>query len=287
MFNQVSVFNKHRIMLFMIIAVLALVASACQSLQSSQANIPEVDIIASEYTFDSPAEIEAGMTYIKMENQGEEIHHVQLLRINDDVTMDEFQAALQQGAEAALPLVTLHGGVGLLPPGGSGRVLVDVPEGQYVLACFVPDDEDGLPHLAKGMLTPLKVVASSSSETVQAPNADAEVTLKDFNFVLPEEINSGKQIWKVTNEGPQPHEMILLKLGDNMTAADVGVWMESMEGPPPFEPVGGMQGLNPGDSGYVELDLSPGSYIASCDIPDPASGTPHAELGMLVQFDVQ
>lgn len=281
---QVSVSNKKKVLLITVLTAMALVISACQS---KQASIPELDITANEYTFENPAEIEAGMTYIKLENQGEEIHHVQLVRINDDVTMDQFQAALQQGPEAALPLVTLHGGVGLLPPGGSGRVLVDLPEGQYTLACFVPDDEDGLPHLAKGMLTPMKVVASSSSASVQAPISDAEVTLKDFNFVLPEEIKSGKQIWKITNDGPQPHEMILLKLVDNMTAADVGAWMESMEGPPPFEPIGGMQGLNSGDSGYVELDLGPGNYLAACDIPDPATGAPHSELGMMVAFTVQ
>jgi len=48
-----------------------------------------------------------------------------------------------------------------------------------------------------------------------------------------------------------------------------------------------MQGLSAGGSGYLELDLSPGSYIASCDIPDPVSGKPHSELGMLMEFEVQ
>ncbi len=58
-----------------------------------------------------------------------------------------------------------------------------------------------------------------------------------------------------------------------MTMDDVQKWGVTMEGPPPFEPVGGMQGLSVGGSGYLELDLSPGSYIASCDIPDPVSGS--------------
>jgi len=285
MFKVEFLLNKRVILLFTALAALTLVASACQA--SGQASsIPEVVIKASDYTYDNPAEIQAGPTYIKMENVGEEFHHVQLLRLNDGVTLEQFQAALQQGEDAALPLVTLHGGVGVLAKGDSGRVLMDIPEGQYLLACFIPSS-DGIPHLAKGMLTPMKVVANESTEAVQIPEADVKVALKDFNFVLPENINSGKQTWEISNEGPQPHEIMVMKLGDNMTMADIQAYFESMEGAPPFEFMGGMQGLSVGEKGILELNLNPGSYIIACGIPDPASGQPHSELGMVMQFDVQ
>ncbi len=278
--------NKRTILLFTAMAALTLVIGACQSSGEQASSIPEVVITASDYTYDNPAEIQAGPTYLKMENAGEEYHHVQLLRLNDGVTLEQFQAALQQGEEAALPLVTMHGGVGVLPKGESGRVLVTLEEGQYVLTCFVPS-QDGVPHLAKGMLTPMKVVANESTEAVQIPEADVTVALKDFNFVLPETISSGKQTWEISNEGPQPHEIIIMKLGDNMTMADIQAYFESMEGPPPFEFVGGMQGLSVGESGTLELDLGPGNYIVACAIPDPATGMAHSDLGMVMQFDVQ
>jgi uncharacterized cupredoxin-like copper-binding protein len=286
MLKNKSFSGKQVILVFAAVTALALAISACQTSAGQSSSIPEVVIKASDYSYDNPAEIQAGPTYIKMENVGEEIHHVQLLRLNDGVTLEQFQAALQQGEDAALPLVTLHGGVGLLSKGGSGRVMMDLPEGQYVLACFIPSP-DGIPHLAKGMLTPMKVVASDSAESVQVPEAAEKVVLKDFNFNLPENIKSGKQTWEISNEGPQPHEIIFLKLGDNMTMADVQAYFENMEGPPPFEFMGGMQGLSAGESGILELDLSSGSYIITCDIPDPASGQAHSELGMVMQFDVQ
>jgi hypothetical protein len=47
-----------------------------------------------------------------------------------------------------------------------------------------------------------------------------------------------------------------------------------------------MQGLNPGSSGYPALNLQPGTYAAICLIPDPASGKPHAALGMAKDFTV-
>ena len=268
------------------LAALALTVSACQALQPEQASYQEVVVTASEYAFDNPAEIDAGLSSIQLVNQGQELHHAQLVRLNDGVSMDEFQAAMQaEDEELMLSMITLHGGVGLLAPGGSGSVLMDLKEGQYLLLDFIPDAE-GVPNLAKGMVSHM-VVNGGSSDTAQAPSADAEIVLKDFNMLLPEGFSPGRQTWKVSNEGPQPHEIILLKLADNMSMADMQAWGETMDGPPPFEPVGGMQGLSQGESGYLELDLSPGSYIATCDIPDPVSGHPHSELGMLMEFSVQ
>jgi hypothetical protein len=57
-------------------------------------------------------------------------------------------------------------------------------------------------------------------------------------------------------------------------------------GPPPFEAVGGIESFSAGGSGYMTLDLQPGTYVAICNVPDPASGISHAQLGMIKQFTV-
>ena len=87
--------------------------------------------------------------------------------------------------------------------------------------------------------------------------------------------------------GPQPHELNLLKLAPGKTAQDVLAWENAPSGPPPFEAVGGINGLSPNAAGYMTLDLQPGSYVAICHIPDPASGLTHAHLGMLKAFTVR
>jgi hypothetical protein len=49
-----------------------------------------------------------------------------------------------------------------------------------------------------------------------------------------------------------------------------------------------MNGLVIGVTGYAELKLVPGMYVAICDIPSPkAKGHPHFTLGMIKQFTVQ
>jgi len=56
---------------------------------------------------------------------------------------------------------------------------------------------------------------------------------------------------------------------------------------PPAVPVGGAQAMAIGQSNFVELELTPGQYVALCFVPDPATGQPHLVLGMITSFAVR
>jgi len=113
------------------------------------------------------------------------------------------------------------------------------------------------------------------------------VRLKDYTFDLPEALPVGKTTIKVINDGPEPHELNILRLADGKTAMDVLKFLETPDGPPPFTPVGGMNGLDVGLSGYIEFDFQPGVYAAICNSPSPkVEGRPHFMLGMIKQFAV-
>lgn len=267
-------------------AILLLAALAACQPGAPEDNLPEYVLRASEYTFEAPAELPAGRAWIQLVNDGAEAHHLQFVRLNDGVTLEQFQTELQQKGDGALVLTTFPGGVGVLSPhGGQGRVLLDLTEGQYVLMCFIPDAE-GVPHLAKGMMVPIRVVASDAAAQAE-PRADVTATLKDFTLQFPAEVKAGLQMWKVTNEGPQPHEIMIVKLAEGKSMDDVTTFMRAPEGNPPFEWLGGMQALSTGQSGWLELDLAAGNYVAFCQVPDFASGTLHHQLGMLTAFTVK
>jgi len=262
-----------------------MILSACQT---PPAPIPEVTIKAADFSFDAPDQIEAGRVSLKLENVGHEDHQVQLVRLNDGVTLEQLEAALQQGPEAALPLVTLAGGVGLAAPNHHEQAVLDLTEGQYVMLCLV-SGEDGVPHVAKGMLKPIQVVARKSQAVVQEPKSDVSIVLKDFRFEMPAEIKAGRLTWKVTNQGPQPHEVFILKLLPGKTLDDVMAFMQTYEDEPPVEnaAVGGVAAIGPGQTSWVNLDLSAGGYVALCHVPDPATGKDHAEMGMIQSFSVR
>ncbi len=247
-------------------------------------SMPTVEIVATDFAFEIPEPVPAGIVEVTLVNDGEETHHVQLAQLNEDVTMEDLQGALESGDEgAALGMVTLVGGVGTVDPGDERSAIVELEEGAHVALCFIPG-EDGVPHLAKGMVAPFEV--TDEGNEAEAPETDGDIVLGDYSIGLPEGF-AGQGTFRVVNEGEEPHEVMFMRLLDGKTLADVGAWAATMEGPPPFTSAGGMQGLQAGGDvvGYLDLDLEDGTYVAICGIPD-AEGTPHVDLGMITSFTV-
>lgn len=183
-----------------------------------------------------------------------------------------------------MAMLDFVGGPNTVDPDLRQRVVLNLAAGEYVLICFVPS-LDGLPHLAKGMIRPLSVVADANTTTPNVPAA-ASVTLKDFTVALPATITAGAQTWQVSNAGPEPHELTLLKLAPGKTADDVMAFLHQPSGPPPFAEIGGIGALAAGKRGWFDLDLQPGNYVALCFIPTPTDGQPHFAHGMLTPFTV-
>lgn len=254
---------------------------------AEEAALPEITIDAADYSYTAPETVTSGWVRVKLTNSGAEPHHVQFLRLNDGVTVKQFEEALSQAEGPALAMTKQVGGVGAIHPGGSAQAVINLPAGDYVILCLIPSPSDQTAHHVKGMIKTLTV--SDGSNQAGEPTASLTVNLKDFMFTMPESLPVGKTIIKVTNEGPEPHEFNILRLEDGKTVEDVMKFLNGEAGgPPPFAPVGGMNGLDVGLSGYAELDLAPGNYVAICNIPSPkGNGAPHFMLGMVQGFTVK
>jgi hypothetical protein len=245
---------------------------------------PVVEWDARDYSYTAPETLPSGWVTIRMMNHGPEPHHGQLLRLNDGVTFEQFAAALQREGEAAVRLTTLVGGPAIVDPHRTDQVTLNLQPGTYALACFVPSP-DGALHLTKGMLKRLEVSAAERS-TAAPPPARGTFIMRDFSFEMPDTMPAGPATYEVVNAGPQPHELVVVKLAEGKTVADVQEWFRAAAPPPPFEAVGGINSLGNGQSGYMTLDLGPGRYAAICVVPEQASGVPHLHLGMVKAFTV-
>lgn len=240
---------------------------------------------ATDYSFSSPETIQGGVVTIKVKNAGKEPHHLQLIRVNDPSQMNTVVEGLKEEDMSVLRFASVPGGVGALNPNLEGEVTLNLQEGQYILACFVPSP-DGKPHIEKGMIKQIRVTAPAG-DAGKEPEAKLTINMKDFSFDHGDTLPAGKNTFKVVNAGPQPHEWNIMRLEQGKTADDVGKWFASPAGPPPFQMVGGMNGMGMGASGYVTLSLLTGNYLAICNIPDPGTGKPHSQLGMVKPFTVQ
>jgi hypothetical protein len=248
---------------------------------AGQNDMPILMIEAVEYGFRTNGSVPAGMTMVQMKNLGQEDHQTQFLRLNDGVTLPQVQAAFQTDQSAVNRLTTLVGGPGTAASGGASAAMMNLLEGQYMLACFIPG-RDGIPHAAKGMVLPLTVTAATAP-AMPAPATQGTVVMKEFAYALSvSALPADRSMLAIVNEGMQAHEFGLLRLAPGKSAADVtGYFAATPTGPPPFAAAGGLTALSPGQRGIAVLDLTPGNYAAICFLSDAASSKKHLQLGMI------
>ncbi|MBB6015389.1 hypothetical protein ACFP9V_20265 [Deinococcus radiopugnans] len=251
-------------------------------------SLPAVQIQGQDYQYSGPASVPAGWTTLEFRNTGQEPHHLQLVRLPDGMTQASFLAGLQANEGATLASVEMVGGVGMLLPGQSQQVTVNLSEpGTYLELCLIPD-ANGVPHLALGMVKTLQV-APAGAVQAQPPQADFQVKLVDYGFELPRgvTVTEGPQVWEIANDGPEGHEMTVFRLAPGKTMEDVNAYLKNPEGAMPLIPLGGAQAMAKGRVSYLHLDLAPGEYVMVCMVPSPGhQGAPHAVLGMLRPFTV-
>ena len=240
-----------------------------------------VTFTAKEFAFEGPDTISAGLTMFHLNGAGQEIHHLQLIKLEQGKTFADFQAASKgKPPEWAVP----YGGVNPPPPGGMAIATQTMEPGNYAVVCFV-EGPDKVPHMAKGMMKGLTVTADANANMTE-PTADVTLTLNDYSFTLSKPLAAGRQVIKVENAAAQPHEVVLVQLDPGKTMQDLGKWVADMKGPPPGKPIGGIPAFMKGKNAYFEATLAPGDYGMICFVPDVKDGKPHVEHGMVQQFKI-
>lgn len=257
--------------------------TALTGYQGLRATITDQAVQASATT------IPAGYTLLTITNQTKQPISGGILGPGSGQTMADLQAA------AATPTpnnqfppflygATILGGPGDAPPGGSSRAVVKIPAGPWAI-------------FAEGNQRPAFLTATAARETQPEPASVVQVTQVNFAFGFERAgIRAGRQVWKVTNAGTQPHEFNVSGLPLGTTFAQV---LQVANLPPTatpapgmlqfsdFRDMGGVSLLSPGQSAWTELDLSAGHYVALCFVPDKNDPTMiHAMEGMIALFDV-
>jgi uncharacterized cupredoxin-like copper-binding protein len=243
-----------------------------------------VTITTSDFTFEAPREVPAGLTTFKLVNQGKELHHLQLVRLGEGKTVDDFMAALKAGGPPPA-WATMAGGPNPPDPAGRSTATLPLEAGNYVMVCFIPSP-DGVPHVAKGMYRPLTVTPADNPGAAE-PSADAVMTLVDYGFELDRPLTAGRHTIRIENAGPQPHEVAIVKMEGGKKPIDFAHWGEKQSGPAPGSLQGGVSAIMPGTHAFIEVDLQPGEYGLICFIPDTKDGKAHFEHGMIRTIRVE
>ncbi len=264
----------------------ALVAAACNR-EAPPAAINTITIHATDYAFQAPDTVPAGLTRIVLIGGGPSLHHAQLIRLSDGRTFDSLMAAFRTMGPTDPPPAWMHMAGGPNPGaiGDTTSVTQMLEAGHYVLLCFVPDTA-GVPHMAHGMVRPMEVVAAAGAAAAE-PTADVTVTLADYSFTESATIAAGRRTIRIVNSGPQSHEVFIARLDSNTTTGQVVEWVSGMmKGPPPaIRAEGGVAGMEPGSHVFLSVNLTPGRYGLFCFVPGP-DGREHTHHGMVKEIRV-
>ena len=128
-----------------------------------------MDVQLVDYAFEGvPATMEPGVTAIRAENTGAELHEIVVFRINDDVDAS-IEELLELPEEEADEMIEFKG-FAMAPPGESAVVFAELDPGRYGMICFIPvgttsfedlpeeeSDATGPPHFTQGMIAEFEV----------------------------------------------------------------------------------------------------------------------------------
>ena len=242
-----------------------------------------VYVTATDYRLVLPDTLNAGATTFRVVNRGRELHHVLFVRLSGGHTAADLAEAMK--AEAPPPRwAEFDGGPNGVSPGDTSlATTVALRAGHYAALCMIPGP-DGVPHVARGMISDLVVRPAAYPVAAAMPANDATITLFDYGYKSSAPITRATREVVVRNDGAQPHELELVRLPPGKTMADLAAWAQKMDSPPPAEFIGGVSPLGPGERNDLALSLEPGHYAMLCFLPDAHDHATHIAHGMVHEF---
>jgi hypothetical protein len=257
-----------------------------ESLSAAALGFPELSIKITDAGVEMPASIAAGRYLVTLEDATEHGVDAFLFRLPEGVTREMVDAAFAAPPDVAPEwwLQAILAGGPTVQSGQTGQVIADLVPGNWIV-------------IGNGHPTQPFTVTGDPSAPIEAadPSVAAEITLQEFAFLGLDDVKAGRQIWKVTNTGSQPHFMELIKVPAGTTAEQIMQLLMADDDASPvpgaidpsqIEGVGGIGALSAGRTGWYVTDLEAGTYVALCFVPDFESHLPHAMMGMIQVFTV-
>lgn len=259
---------------------------------------PEIRVATDGTTNDFPTELDAGRYRVVLDNRSNMEINLEVLQLPAGVTADEMTAAFEEAEAAAPPFVppdlffdTVFNGGPSAPAGETSEVVLDLTPGEWTVNLYAYD-----PATDEDTNTPTTVTVSGEMPDLDDP-AGREISMIDMEFVMPDSLEAGPQVWHVVNNGLQVHHLVLDRVPEGTTEEQVIELVSTLFAPPatplagatPAEPglafedvedVFSTLPLSRGQFNLYEIDLELGTYAMICFMPDP-SGTPHVMLGMV------
>lgn len=264
---------------------------------------PVVEVVMADYAYRNiPDSISAGWTTFRVNNEGQEIHHLEFERLPEGITPQDHREVMSVSRELAQKMwageidraealkrrpswvdsVEGAGGLGHLAPGRTASITTRLEPGTYSVHCYI-NTAEGRRHFLLGMEHVLTVTPDSTGAV--PPEADLSVRLFEYEIHSEGTVRAGEQTIAVHFEDRQqlmepPYQGLqLARLPDEVSADRVAAWLNVDQAPAPTDFLGGAIAMEAGKTVYLTVNVSPGRYAWVSDASE--------EKGMMETFAVE
>jgi len=274
-----------------VVAVLGCAASsppsnghgAASAAPTASAEPALVRVVARDFAFDSAHSVPAGLVAIRFVNDGHAIHMLGVARLDSGKTVADVSQALSKNTFPGW--INELGGPGPVSPGDSVTQYAVLEPGTYSMICWWPDST-GKEHAMSGMMSTLTVTGQTANAPVE-PTPDIYLRERDYNISTTGAFTAGHHVFRLDNDGPQEHDISILRVLPGKTEAEVDKWLLKPDmREAPVEALGGTVGVTRWGHTEFAADLKPGSYLILCMVPDAKDGKPHFMHGMVTKVSV-
>lgn len=286
------------------VAILGLAACGGETQETITPNENVLNLRVQGLKFVGPSEIESGWTTIRIDNTGGMTHHALVYRLPDGITpemLDEqvvrpIQASLTATIEgdpqkaaaiaATIPAwvgeLVWMGGPGMMSDGVTGEANMYLEPGNYVVECYVKSN--GVQHNYNpvpgelGMVFPLTVLPDNGG--MEEPEANVTLELTNGGYKIADgSFRAGKNIVRARFIEQQAyndfvgHDAHVFRIEADTDIEAAARWpdffpADGQQTPAPVKFVGGIHDMPQGTTGYFALELEPGEYGITAEIPD-------------------
>jgi hypothetical protein len=241
-----------------------------------------ITVRAVEHRFLMPARWPSGWVTVALLNDGGQPHQLQLAGLRPGADLGAIRRDFAGRPAAAFAQLALAGGADTVEPGLGQQVTVWLVPGAHV-ALDLSVGPDGVQNVNAGMIEPFTVDGPALQGE---PAAQGMLIERSFTFDVPA-IVAGPVVLQVRDLSiADAHEAAIVQPSAGRDARDVLAYLHAPGGPPPFRFLGGMAGLEAGQTAFLDLDLDAGGYVLVCFVTDPGTGRFHFDQGMIQPFTV-
>jgi len=272
------------IILALLLGLVAAVLAACGEDEApSGPPPPAVQVAAGPGSFTIGGTFRPGVNRITFNNASARASNAQLVRLDEGYSPQQLFDAIsnnQRWPEWA----TYVGGPGLTEPGRSMSYEVELEVAQYVMLSLLPDSGGALrpqPGVVQAFLV------SGEPTEAGATRPTLTVTAERGALDAPNNHAPGEVRLRLINEDDTPHDVSVFALADGATVEDLVAHLDGRTRDAPGIFAGGIQAVEPGESGLAVLFLTAGQYALVSLFPEPDGVTPGFQTGLVRALTIE